>query len=92
MDQDDIRDLYTEKYKKLIGIAFEQWQETGPKTENEAYQRCIELDKELEATYDQWYEAEGDEKEKLEEYREKLKAEYDFIEESFGIEAPDKNW
>ena len=28
----------------------------------------------------------------LEEQRDKLKAEYDFLEAAYGLEAPDKNW
>ena len=91
MDQDDIKDLYREKYQKLIGVPFDEWQEKGPQSEAEAYARLQEIDDELKAGYDQWYEAEGGEKEEMEEYRDKLKAEYDFLEEAFGLEAPDKN-
>ena len=47
---------------------------------------------ELQATYDDWYDALGEEKEHWEEYREKLKAEYDFLEDIFGLEAGDKNY
>ena len=58
----------------------------------EAYARLQEIDDELKATYDEWFEAEGEHKEELEEQREKLKAEYDFLEAAYGLEAPDKNW
>ena len=27
MDQDDIKDLYREKYQKIIGVPFDEWQE-----------------------------------------------------------------
>ena len=91
MDQDDIKDLYQEKYKKRLGIPFDEWQSTGPQSEAEAYARLQEIDEELKAGYDQWYEAEGPEKEEMEESREKLKGEYDFLEEAW-LEAPDKNW
>ncbi len=92
MDQDDIKDLYNEKYKKLLGVTYEEWQDRGPQTEEEAYARLQEIDDELKDSYDEWHEAEGKDKEELEEYRDKLKAEYDFLEEAFGLEAPDKNW
>lgn len=92
MDQDDIKDLYQEKYKKILGLTFEEWQNSGPQNEEEAYARLQEIDDELKNSYDEWYEAEGDTKAELEEYRDKLKAEYDFLEAGFGLEAPDKNW
>ena len=92
MDQEDIKDLYEEKYRKRLGITYKDWQEQGPQSEAEAYARLQEIDEELKEGYDQWYEAEGSQKEELEDYREKLKAEYDFLEEAFGLEAPDKNW
>lgn len=92
MDQDDIKDLYNEKYRKLLGIKYEEWQDTGPQNEGEAYARLQEIDEELKNSYDEWYESEGDTKEELGEHRDKLKAEYDFLEEAFGLEAPDKNW
>ena len=92
MDSDDIKDLYQEKYKKRLGISYEEWQGIAPQNETEAYARLQEIDDELKAGYDQWYEAEGAEKEEMEEARERLKGEYDFLEEAFGLEAPDKNW
>ena len=92
MDQDDIKELYKEKYQKTIGMPYEEWLDSGPQNEGEAYARLQEIDDELKGGYDEWYEAEGDAKEELEEHRDKLKAEYDFLEEAFGLEAPDKNW
>ncbi len=92
MDQEDIKDLFENKYQKRLGVTYEEFQETGPQSEEEAYARLQEIDEELKASHDEWYEAEGDKKEELEEYREKLKNEYDFLEEAFGLEAPDKNW
>jgi hypothetical protein len=84
MDQDDIKTLYDDKYKKILGLSYEEWTEQGPQSEAEAYARLQEIDDELKA--------EGDRKNELEEYRDKLKAEYDFLEAAFGLEAPDKNW
>lgn len=92
MDQEDLKDLYQEKYQKLLGVSYEEWQDVGPQNEEEAYARLQEIDDELKATYDEWYEAEGPDKEELQDYRDKLKAEYDWLEEAFNLEAPDKNW
>ena len=92
MDADDIKSLFEDKYQKTLGVKYEEWQETGPQNETEAYARLQEIDDELKNGYDQWYEAEGAEKQEMEEDRDKLKAEYDFIEAAFNLEAPDKSW
>lgn len=92
MDQDDIKTLFEDKYQKTLGQSYEEWANSGPQNETEAYARLQEIDDDLNASYDEWYEAEGQKKEELEEDRDKLKAEYDFIEAAFGLEAPDKNW
>lgn len=91
-DEQDIKELYEEKYEDKLGMAYEDWAESGPQTEEEAYARLQEIDDELQATYDDWYEALGEEKEHMETYRDKLKAEYDFLEEAFGLESPDKDY
>lgn len=92
MDQDDIKSLYEDKYQKTLGLSYQEWSDIGPQNETEAYARLQEIDDELQNGYDRWYEAEGRDKEELEEERDKLKAEYDFIEAAFSLEAPDKNW
>ena len=92
MDQEDIKSLFDDKYRKLLGMSYEEWSEQGPQNETEAYARMQEIDDELKGSYDEWFEGEGDTKAELEDYRDKLKAEYDFIEGAFGLEAPDKNW
>ncbi len=92
MDADDIKSLFEDKYQKTLGMKYEEWSEQGPQNETEAYARLQEIDDELQNSHDQWYEAEGREKEELEEERDKLKAEYDFIEAAFNLEAPDKGW
>ena len=92
MDAEDIKTLYEDKYHKLLGMSYEEWAEQGPQNESEAYARLQEIDDELKGTYDEWYDAEGEHKNELEDYRDKLKAEYDFLEAAFGLEAPDKNW
>ena len=92
MDEEDIKDIFEDKYKKLLGMTYEEWQEKGPQTEEKAYARCMEIDHELNASYDEWFNSEGDKREELGDMREKLKAEYDFIEEVFHLEANDRNW
>ncbi len=92
MDSQKLQDLFDDKYQKLLGQTWQQWQATAPQTENEAYQRLNTIDRELNATYDAWYEAQGAKKDKLEGYRDRLKAEYDLLEQAFGLEAPDKDW
>jgi len=92
MDQEDIQALFDDKYQKLLNMTYEQWLEQGPQTEEQAYARCIAIDRELNRTYDEWFEAKGDKKDQLGDYRDKLKAEYDLIEEIYHLEANDRNW
>jgi hypothetical protein len=92
MDQEDIQNLFGDKYQKLLGLSYDDWLTKGPQTEEQAYGRCIEIDQKLNATYDDWFNATGDEKETLGDLRDKLKAEYDLIEEIFHLEANDRNW
>ena len=92
MEAEDIKSLYEEKYQDVLGMTYEEWQENGPKSEAEAYARLQEIDEELRNGYEEWFEGEGEEKEQLGEYRDKLKSEYDLLEAAFCLEAPDKNW
>jgi hypothetical protein len=92
MDKQKLEELFEEKYEKELEMTVGEWLENAPETEDEAYTRLNEIDRELNRTYDQWFEAVGEEKDQLEEYREKLKAEYNLLEELFGLEAKDKNW
>lgn len=92
MDAEQLQAIFEEKYENKLGINFGQWLENAPQTEDAAYKRLNEIDAELNRTYDAWFEAKGEEKDKLEEYRNKLKAEYDLLEELFGLEAKDKEW
>ncbi len=88
-DQEDIEGLFTDKYARLLGIGYEEWLEQGPETEDQAYKRLQEIDTELKRTYEAWFESEGDAKETLEAAREKLKAEYELLEQIFGLELND---
>lgn len=92
MDQEEIKDLFGEKYERELGISYQEWLTQGPQTEEQAYARCIEIDRELNRTYDDWFEATGDKKDKLGDYRAKLKTEYDLIEEIFHLEPNDRSW
>lgn len=92
MEPEDIKSLFDDKYTKLLGLSYDQWLETGPQTEEQAYARCIEIDRELNRTYDEWFESTGQKKEQLQDYRDKLKAEYDLIEDIYKLEANDRNW
>lgn len=88
-DQEEIRDLFEDKYEAKLGIDYGSWLDIAPETEVEAYARLQQIDDELKASYEEWFEAVGEAKDELEEAREKLKAEYEFIEEIFGLELKD---
>jgi len=92
MNQEKLQELFEEKYEDRLGQTFGEWLENAPTTEDQAFERLNEIDDELNRTYDEWFDAQGQEKEILEEYRQKLKAEYDLLEELFGLEAKDKDW
>jgi hypothetical protein len=92
MDQEDVKGLFDDKYQRLLGMSYRDWLTQGPQNETEAYRRCNEIDAELNRTYEEWYEAEGVLKEQLQDYRDKLKAEYDLIEEVFHLDLEDRSW
>ena len=92
MDSEEIKELFEGKYEKAIGVKFEQWKESMPQNEEQAYARCIEIDRELNASYDDWFNAPDDKRDELQETRDRLKNEYDFIEEIYHLEANDRNW
>lgn len=90
MDREKQQEIFEDKYESKLGMSYDQWVESAPESEDEAYARCQVIDDELKSTYEQWQEAEGDEKEELQDYRDKLRLEYDIIEEMFGLELDDK--
>ncbi|MDQ3018444.1 MAG: hypothetical protein M3Q64_01065 [bacterium] len=90
MDQEKQQELFEEKYQSKLGISYEEWLLSAPTTEDEAYDRCAEIDAELKRTYDTWFDAQGEEKDTMEDYRDKLKLEYDLTEEMFGLELSDR--
>lgn len=90
MDIEKLQSIFEDKYERKLGTTFGDWIQTAPDTEEEAYARCQYLDEELKETYDLWFNASGEDREAMEEYRDKLKSEYDLIEEMFGLELKDK--
>lgn len=90
MDQERQQELFEDKYERKLNITYTEWLETAPITEDEAYARCEEIDDELKDTYQAWMDASGSERDDMEEYRDKLKIEYDLIEEMFGLELKDR--
>ena len=92
MDNEKLKEVFEDKYEELLGINFSEWLKTAPQTQDEAFVRCNIIDNELNATYDEWYEAEGELKEELGEHRQKLKSEYDLLVEAFRLEEEDRSW
>jgi len=88
-DQEDIQELFEDKYQGLLGMSYEEWLEAGPQTEDQAYARLQEINTILKDGYEEWFEAQEPHKSELEDYRDKLKAEYDLLEEIFGLELRD---
>lgn len=89
MDAEELQSLFEERYAKRMGASFADWIAEAPTTEDDAYDRLHWIDGELKATYEPWFEAKGPEKDALEDYREQLKAEYDLLEQVFGLEPTD---
>jgi hypothetical protein len=92
MDLEDIKELYDNKYEKLLGVSFEQWSETSPQTEGEAYARLQVIDEERKRTEDEYNDAVGREREELQDYRTRLLDEYELIEEVWGLESNDSDY
>lgn len=89
MDAAKQQEVYEDKYERKLGLPYSDWLESAPSNEDEAYGRCQQIDDELKDSYEQWFEAQGDQREELQTYRDRLKLEYDIIEELFGLELKD---
>ncbi len=89
MDAEELEELYTDRYEKRLGLSFGEWLQEAPQTEDQAYERLQDIDTELKETYQEWYDASGSEKDELEDYRDRLKAEYELLEQLFGLELHD---
>jgi hypothetical protein len=90
MDQDQLRDIYQEKYEKMLGLTFEEWLDQAPQAEDQAYEILKEIDDELKSTAEEYEDATGDAKWELGEYREMLHNKYQLIEEIYGLEPQDE--
>jgi hypothetical protein len=90
MDGEKLQNLFEEKYQNLLGYSFEQWLKNAPTSEQGAYDRLKELDDKLKATEEIYEGLSGDAKWELGEYREKLRNEFQLIEELFGLESQDE--
>jgi hypothetical protein len=90
MDVEKQQELYEDKYQAKLGLTYSDWLETAPETEDEAYAYCQQIDDELKSTYDEWFNSKGEERSELENYRDRLKLEYDIVEELFGLELKDR--
>lgn len=90
MDLEKLKEIYEEKYKKLLLMNFEEWMDQAPQTEDQAYEILEEIDKELKDTLDEYEQAQGDAKWELGEYREMLHNKYQLIEEMFALESTDE--
>lgn len=85
MDLEKFKSNFAEKYEQTLGMSFRDWYATAPDNEGEAYRQLQLIDKELEETYDEWFNAQGEHREQLEDYRHRLKLEIELIEELFGL-------
>ena len=90
MDQTRLKEIFEEKYQKLLGYSFEEWLKNAPQNEIEAYAKLQSIDEELKTTQTQFEESTGNGKWELGEYREKLRNEYQFLEELFNLESQDE--
>ena len=90
MSPEELQSLYEDKYAELLGKDFEEWLQEAPQSEDEAYARLNAIDAELKNTEDEYQEATGEAKWELGEYRERLRNEYQLLEELFGLENEDE--
>ncbi len=51
MDASRQHEIFEDKYERKLGLAYSDWLETAPTTEDEAYARCQQIDDELKDTY-----------------------------------------
>ncbi len=90
MNAEKLQALYQDKYEQRLGKSFDQWLKEAPKSEDEAYDRLNAIDVELKNTEEKYHEALSNEKWELGEYRERLRNEYQLLEELFGLENLDE--
>ncbi len=80
------QEIFEDKYQGKLGISYDEWLESAPETEDQAYEKLEEIDTELKQIVDILANTPPEEKDELEDERDRLKLEYDLIEEMFGLE------
>lgn len=89
MNPDKQQEIFEDKYEHKLGISYSEWLTTAPETEDQAYEKLAEIDAGLKRIADLLPEASSDERDQMEDERDRLKLEYDLIEEMFGLELDD---
>ncbi len=86
MDIEKQKEVFEDKYQSKLGMGYDEWLDQAPETEDQAYEKLAEIDKELKQLADALSNSQGGHREELEDERDRLKLEYDIIEEMFGLE------
>ena len=89
MNVDKQQQIFEEKYERKLGMSYDEWLEQAPETEDQAYEKLAELNGELKQVKVDLAEAAPEFKDDLEDERDRLKLEYELIEEMFGLELDD---
>lgn len=90
MDPERQQSIFEDKYEHKLGMSYEEWLAQAPDTEDQAYEQLAQIDSELKDIQDKYSDATAEARESLEEERDRLKLEYDIIEEMFGLELTDR--
>ncbi|HMR55511.1 MAG TPA: hypothetical protein PKD34_02900 [Candidatus Doudnabacteria bacterium] len=83
------QEIFEDRYASRLGLTYDEWLETAPETEDQAYDKLKEIDDELKQIVEV-LSGEPADIEAIEEERDRLKLEYDLIEEMFGLELHDR--
>ncbi|HAG27738.1 TPA: hypothetical protein DCG61_03080 [Patescibacteria group bacterium] len=83
------QEIFEDRYASKLGLSYSEWLETAPETEDQAYDKLKEIDEELKQIMEA-LSAGSANSETLEDERDRLKLEYDLIEEMFGLELHDR--
>lgn len=89
MSPEKQQEIFEDRYASKLGLTYAEWLETAPKTEDQAYDKLKEIDDELKQIVE-ILSTQPDDIEAIEEERDRLKLEYDLIEEMFGLELQDR--
>lgn len=88
MEPEKQQEIFEDKYQHKLGMSYEDWLATAPETEDQAYEKLQELDQEIKQINDLLSDQPSN-REELEDERDRLKLEYDLIEEMFGLDLDD---